>query len=341
MQLATIEEIRGVRPHPNADRLDLATVLGWQTITRRGEFKTGDRVVFIVIDTVLPDDAPWAQFLRTEGKPTRLNTVKLRGEYSQGLCLPLDVLPEDLREAPVGTPVDEVLGVQKYEKPLSQELTGKANGGFPIHITPSTDEENVFSFPDLERWEEILSGPITVTQKLNGSSFTMIVRDGELAHVCSRRLDLSEAGGGAFWRLARRIHLPVILDGSDFLLQGEWMGPGCQGNELELEEPAIFPFQMRLLDRRNWFTYREMVDALRGTAAMPVQLMPVPVLKHPEILPGTPVDHSLRVLQEFANRQKLPNGRPAEGIVVRPADYRAGGVGRPLGFKIINQNYKD
>jgi hypothetical protein len=46
-------------------------------------------------------------------------------------------------------------------------------------------------------------------------------------------------------------------------------------------------------------------------------------------------------LQNIADAQTLPNGEPVEGIVVRPLEYKSAGNGRPLGFKIINRNYKD
>ena len=53
MKLASIEIIKSIKHHPGADLLDIATVLGWQTIVKRGEYKEGDRVVFVVIDTCL------------------------------------------------------------------------------------------------------------------------------------------------------------------------------------------------------------------------------------------------------------------------------------------------
>ena len=46
-------------------------------------------------------------------------------------------------------------------------------------------------------------------------------------------------------------------------------------------------------------------------------------------------------LQKLADSVTLPNGQPAEGIVVRQQAPESTGNGRPLGFKIINRNYKD
>jgi len=50
----------------------------------------------------------------------------------------------------------------------------------------------------------------------------------------------------------------------------------------------------------------------------------------------------LQKLQELADKQKYPSGLDGEGIVVRPSSYPRGySSRRPLGFKLINRNYKD
>src|ERR1035441_5714277 len=88
--LATIQKILEIRPHNNADALEIAKVLGWQVVVKKGEFKAGDLVVYIVIDTVLPERAEF-EFLRT--KHFRIKPIRLRGEESAGICFPLNILP--------------------------------------------------------------------------------------------------------------------------------------------------------------------------------------------------------------------------------------------------------
>ena len=68
MKLASIETIKELFPHPNADRLELAKILGWQAIVEKGKHQPGDRVVFVVIDTILPQ-APWSAFLQDRKNP--------------------------------------------------------------------------------------------------------------------------------------------------------------------------------------------------------------------------------------------------------------------------------
>ncbi len=327
MKLASIEVVKELTVHSGADRLELAKIIGWQSVVAKGEFREGERVVFIVIDTLLPM-AEWSRFLSKDGseESIRLKTVRLRGEYSQGLVLPLTVLPEELRHLPEGTDVSEALGVRKYEKELPAGLAGVALGQFPRHVCATTDEENGLSNEELV--VKVLAEDVTITRKLDGSSCTMIVRDGELVEVCSRRLRLKESADSGFWRAARKISAGGLGKGL-FVLQGELMGPGVQGNQLRLTEGEIHIFQIRR--EGEFLSYDEMETLCRevlGCSAVP-------------LLAQAEAGLTLEELQKMADGQKLPCGNHAEGIVVRPRTYRSNGDGRPLGFKIINRNYKD
>jgi len=74
VKLATIETVSELLPIANADAIELANVLGWQTIVKKGQFEVGQRAVFIPIDTILPD-APWSAFLKKGDAPIRLKTI--------------------------------------------------------------------------------------------------------------------------------------------------------------------------------------------------------------------------------------------------------------------------
>ena len=88
-KIATIQKITNIRPHNNADNLELVNILGWQVVVKRNEFKEGEFCVYIPIDSVLPDK-PEFEFLRN--KDFRIKTIKLRGNLSQGICFPLSIL---------------------------------------------------------------------------------------------------------------------------------------------------------------------------------------------------------------------------------------------------------
>lgn len=121
-KLATVERIKEIRPIPDADFIEVATVRGWSVVVVKGQYKVGDRIIFCEIDSLLPIREEF-EFLRkssyiSEPEGFRLRTVKLRGQVSQGLILPLPVLPSEY--VPVmfdGMDVTDIMGIQLYEPP--------------------------------------------------------------------------------------------------------------------------------------------------------------------------------------------------------------------------------
>ena len=333
MKLASIEIIADVRVHSNADRLEIATVLGWQTVIKKGDFMPGDRCVFVVIDTILPP-APWSAFLAHAAAPElpiRLKTAKLRGEYSQGLALPLTVLPEHMRDWQDGADVGGELGIKKYEKEIPGVLSGEAKSAFPTHYAPRTDEDNGLSNPAIVEMV-VRQGRIGATLKLDGSSCTVVLQDGVLTDVCSRNLSLREDSKNGFWRAVRKLNLdrlPSVWTGRT-VLQGELMGPGIQGNQLKLMEPTLFLFNV-YNEQTGWLSH----SGVERTADL-IGARAVPSISFEELDAKT-----LAGFQAIADRQRLPCGAPAEGIVVRPVQPTTFGNGRPAGFKIINRAYID
>ena len=90
--IVTIEKILDIQPIPNADRIVLATVKGWQSIIGKDQFKVGDLCVYIPIDAVIPDELIEAQQLTYLQGKNRLRTLKLKGTISQGLILSTSIL---------------------------------------------------------------------------------------------------------------------------------------------------------------------------------------------------------------------------------------------------------
>lgn len=333
MKLASIETIADVRVHGNADRLEIASVLGWQTVVKKGDFKPGDRCVFVVIDTILPP-APWSAFLAHPAAPElpiRLKTARLRGEYSQGLALPLTVLPDHMREWQIGADVGGELGIKKYEKEIPGVLSGEAKSAFPTHYAPRTDEDNGLSNPDIVAMV-VRQERIGATLKLDGSSCTVVLQGGAISDVCSRNLSLREDAKNGFWRAVRGLtldRLPAAWTGRT-VLQGELMGPGIQGNQLKLLEPTMYLFSV-YNEQTGWLAH----SGVERTAEL-IGARSVPSVAIEETDAPTTAG-----FQAIADRQRLPCGAPAEGIVVRPIQPTTFGNGRPAGFKIINRNYAD
>lgn len=115
-KLASIQIIEKVLPHTNADKLEIAKVLGWEVIVPANLYKPGDKIVYFEIDSKLPE-APWSEIMRKE--KFQVKTRKIRDRLTQGLIMPLSILSknaEDISEKyDLGADVTKALGVTKYE----------------------------------------------------------------------------------------------------------------------------------------------------------------------------------------------------------------------------------
>jgi RNA ligase (TIGR02306 family) len=343
--LASIQAINAIEPITGADAIERARVLGWWVVVKRGEFRTGDAVVYCEIDSLLPE-RPAFEFLRKScWRPAittpagevllpagfRIKTVKLRGQVSQGICFPLSILPDDSPRE-VGADVTAALGIVKFDPPLPASMSGRVKGAFPGFV-PKTDETRV----------QILEAVIArhrgktfyVTEKLDGTSFTAFVRRGEFG-VCSRNQWLDETDlDNTLCRVANELELATRLAaararaGFDLAIQGEIIGPGLQGNKYARTRAELHVFNVVNLDTLSLVPHAEL---LAITAA--AELTVVPQL-------GTVVlDHAVDALVELSIGTSALNPKtPREGIVLRPLlDERDPELGR-LSFKAINPKF--
>ena len=171
--IADVVEIEAIHPHPNADRLFLARIKGWQAVIRKREdgspeFAPGERVVFIPPDSTLPREMAErlgvVSYLseRTNvegGRDLVVRRVRLRGEPSFGLV----VRPDD-PEWPVGTDVREHYGIGKFRPPV-RFSAGDAEPSHPL-FQRYTDIENLRNFPDVFAPGE----EVVVSEKIHGTN---------------------------------------------------------------------------------------------------------------------------------------------------------------------------
>jgi RNA ligase (TIGR02306 family) len=337
MKLASIELIKNIRKHNNADSLEIAEVLGWQVVVKKGIHKEGDKVVFITIDSIVPK-LPWSEFLvdpKSPDKALRVKNIKLRGEYSSGLVIPLSEFPSQFTDTVlVGEDLTTLLGVTKYVKEIPANLSGEDAGSFPTHIISKTDEDNGLNDPELVTKVLDADSYITITQKLDGSSITVVIEDGAITQVCSRNLSKKDTEQSLFWRCARKLNIPEGWTGT---IQGELVGNGIQKNPMKLIDNKIYVFQIKTDD--GYMDYETMEKFCKESLQCDI----VPLIAKLEVASTTKLwENPLQKLQELADKQRYDSGLVGEGIVVRPSSYpRSFESRRPLGFKLINRNYKD
>jgi hypothetical protein len=148
-KLVSIREIADLQPIDGADAIEVATVDGWKLVVKKGEFKVGDHCVYFEIDSFLPKSDPRFAFIMRSGVRTfegeeghKLRTIKLRGQISQGLALPVGLFPELMigNQLQNGEDITAVLGIKKWEAAIPAELAGQVEGLFPSFIR-KTDQE--------------------------------------------------------------------------------------------------------------------------------------------------------------------------------------------------------
>jgi RNA ligase (TIGR02306 family) len=336
--LATIRKVAEIRQHTNADALDLVIIDGWQCVAKKGEFKAEDVVVYFEIDSFIPHDI--APFLSKGKEPRsfegvsgeRLRTIKLRGELSQGLVMPLSVLPGEVfptYDHPMyeGLDVSELLNIKKWEKPLSTQMQGMARGNFPSFIRKTDQEriQNIFR----KLTPEQIADTYEVTLKIDGSSTTFYSNDGK-AGVCSRNLDLETDESNtdnSFVKMFRSMDVEDKLlnkmIGANIAIQGELYGVGINGNWEGLQD-----HQFKVFDIFNINTGEYMDAHSRAVVCKHLQLEQVPILDYTSLRQFKTVEDFL----EYADRPSI-NNTIAEGVVFKSLKNPN------FSFKVINTKF--
>jgi RNA ligase (TIGR02306 family) len=330
-KLASIQKIRALEPIEGADAIEKASVLGWQLVVKKGDYEVGDLCIYVEIDSILPEKEEF-EFLRN--KNFRIKTIRLRGQISQGICFPLSFLPADF-EIVEEADCTEVLGIIKYEMPIPAHLAGLVKGAFPSFI-PKTDETRVQVLQNL--LDKYVGIKCYVTEKLDGSSATFYLKDGEFG-VCSRNLELVEDEKNSFWKVARTLNLEEKLKSlnGNFALQGELVGEGIQGNKLNIKGQTAFFFNVFDIDKYKYLSFEALKNFLQS-----LDLEMIPVLSEDYLL-----ENDIPTLVAKANIKTSMNPKAwAEGIVIRPlvetADREFTNVldfGGRISLKVINPEF--
>jgi len=333
-KLATIRKITNITPIDGADKIELATIDSWKVVVAKdANHKSGDMVIYCEIDSFLPIRDEF-EFLRKSSykkmgdqEGFKLRSVKLKGQISQGLILPIVVLnPPDtnIYVTPFeGLDVTEMLEIVKYEPPIPAELSGKVKGLFPSFLR-KTDEERVQNLTKEYEEYKSLGRKFYVTEKLDGSSATFYFRDGVFG-VCSRNLELLETEGNTFWKVARELKLEEWLGTleNNVCLQAELVGESVQGNPYKIKGQTVRFFNGFNIDTQENIPFLEFVELVQKMG-----LNTVPILDYEFQLPET-----IEGMLEYSDKKsELNSNFDREGIVVRSYD-------RTISFKVISNKF--
>ena len=309
--LATIRTISEIQPIENADNIEVATVDGWKVVVVKSDFKAGQPVIYCEIDSILPVRDEF-EFLRksshivlpdgTEG--FRLRTIKLRGQLSQGLLLPLATLGNGVEVKP-GDDVTATLGITKYE-PIPAELPADVciKGLFP-HFVPKTDEKRIQNLK--AKFDTFKDKKFYISEKLDGTSATFYLRN-EAFGVCSRNYELKTDSDNTLCRVACKHSIEEKLRslGRNIAIQAEVIGPTIQGNQYAINGNACYVFNIYDIDQQSYLKKYEMEKICKDLA-----LPTCPVVSDGKDLPAT-IDG---VLAEADGQSKVNNKKKREGLV--------------------------
>ena len=329
-KLATIASIDEIRPIEGALNIECVKVRGWICVTRKGDFKVGDKAVFFEPDSFLPV-VPQFDFLAkgssvkkmiVEGEEKsgyRLKTTSRLKTLSQGLALPVSMFPEVSNSA-VGDDVTALLGVRLYEPPMDVSLAGEALGPMP-GICPKTDEERIQNvFPWIE---ERKGAHYTVTVKVDGTSTTVIHTEDHFG-VCGHNWEWKDTGKNTYWNVAKRYNLQDKIP-VGYAVQAEMVGEGIQSNRMLLKGQDFYVFYVWDITKGEYLQWDDMEKFVKD-----IGLKTVPLFDHDFVFGRT-----LEQMLALANGPCPVNPKVLrEGLV-----FRLNAPGTKVSFKVISNDY--
>jgi len=282
--LVNIFEVLELHKIPDADAIELAIVNGWQCVVGKGSVKVGQKVTFISPDSLLAKEVMETSFPNLKLSPdkegwSRIKTIRLRGQISQGLVHP------DCNVAKVLLSDKDEKLIKKYSTSSNAGFkAANARGSLPFGIS-KTDQENYQSLSKRSRPSlldklkaklvKFFGGYIArprgfidtdalylATLKMDGSSMTVCSRANIYGvvetHVCSRNLSLRLEEPSSFVDEAKKTQtcggslIGWVEDqakknpGFTVVVRGELVGPGIQKNPTKLNALQFFEFEAYL-----------------------------------------------------------------------------------------------
>lgn len=225
--IVNVLRIEKINKHFNADNLEIAIINGWQCIVPKGKYKDGDKIVYIPVDSIIPQELSDKVGITKYLSNGRVRCAKLRGEYSFGVILESDPSWD------VGKDVADILGITKYIPPVKISM-GDADSNHPL-LFKYTSIENLRNFPNIFNNEE----DVVLTEKIHGTNVKCAIIDGvEMASSMEVRrkrpeCDYSEMKNNIYWFPfsidgVRNLLLDFSKNGQNIIIYGEVFGSQIQ-----------------------------------------------------------------------------------------------------------------
>jgi RNA ligase (TIGR02306 family) len=319
-----IIEIEQVLPHANAERLEVIPVGGWQAVVKKGQFVPGARAVYIEPDYSVPTSRPEFSFLAKPGKERhRLKAVRLRGELSYGLLIPV---PGDVAREPIGANVMEALDIIRWEPEVKLTMADELpQDQWPATFAPKFDVESYEKFPHVIEDGEV----VVVTEKVHGANARYTVVNG-VFHQGSRQRWLIP-DGGHIWARAANINPGIrawLEAHPGVVLYGEVYG-NVQSLTYGLGKGEVKFIAFAAVDHGKWMDQTALFESLQAAG---VECCPV-------LYVGPFAHATIKGLAEADSKVATVAGHMMEGVVIVPETERFhGSIGR-VAVKQISNRY--
>lgn len=319
--LSYVEQISEVKPIDNSDNLELLSIRGWKVVAKKGDFSPGDLCVYFEIDSVLPP-LPIFDFLKPRGY--KVKSIKLRGQLSQGLAIPINDIKEffDIDISKLGESLDHIIGVKHIDETIIDSGIGLS---FPSFIK-KTEAERIQNIP----LTDLQNKSYEVSIKLDGSSMTVFYNNGQYG-VCSRNRLLLEDDNSKYSSTANNKYklnqiLPTYCNSTNrnLALQGELIGEGVQGNKEKITGNDYYIFNVWDIDKQAYLSQKERLQIVTDLG-----LKPIPLLYEEPFTISESLDKDSLILMADG-KSLFSNVR--EGLVFKTIDGS-------LSFKVISNKY--
>lgn len=321
-----ITRIQKLVKHPNADALEIATVNNdFPVIVKLGDFKVGDLVSWICIDSIVPDNKEF-YFLAPVNKESRtpkynigevpekyrtINAKKIRGIFSMGL------IKEKVPHLNEGDSIIEHFGLKKLEEQDEEEniasnirLRGRNAKSAPKGwLIPHYDIKSVRKY--FYFVEKLTDQEFVISEKLNGSNFSAC-HDGNELWVKSRNYYKKEDEEDSWWKAANLLNLKEkLIQYPNLAFFGELVGYNSKFRySVSIGDDGVVPevYFFDIYDTKNnkYLDYDEFNSIINK-----LELKQAPVL-HKGLLPNK------EELYKLAEGNSTIGKHLREGFVLKP-----------------------
>lgn len=335
-KLASIQQIRSIEPAENADSLEVAIINNWRCVVQKGINSVGEKVLFFETDAFLPQITLF-EFLRKSCYKEmedengnliggfRLRTIKLRGNVSQGLVMPLDLDTVNyfyrltyysFDQMEIGTAVTDILNVKLFEPPIPEDLKGKVSG-WPGNV-PKTGAERLQNL----NFNDIKDIVFYVTEKIDGVSTTFWKYNNEF-HAATRNWSINNNADKStyVWRLANMYNLINTLP-NNYVVQGEAIGPGTGSMKYATHKPKsdidglkFYVFNVYDIEHARYLSLLEMQDFCHKYS---LDIVPISQSK---FVFQTPDDIEFIFKAADNTKSELNSNVKIEGFVLHPVNH--------------------